>query len=260
MTDPTTIDFPFSEETKLTLLDADVVIPAGIPPLARHRTKWGMLSVPGTGTCTRLPVVIFMHGSRGLNNETRDFQDWLASEGIASVAPNSFARPHKVTYQSPAPKDIYEKAHIQRAEELALALDAVAAAPWVDCTRIFTAGSSEGAVAVARHASDKLAGRILFSWSCEDNYFVDGHKTAVRDGEPVLNVISLADPYFSPGSPFSDGSAIIGHGGNAFSNNPAAQIVLVPGAPHTLYHLPKIRSLVAGFLKLHMHAATESPA
>ena len=196
-------------------------------------------------------MVIFMHGSSGLSEATKDFQYWLAAQGVASVAPDSFARTERVTYKSPASKDIYEAVHVQRREELELAFAAVRSAPWADAGKLFLAGSSEGAVAVARYGGDSLAGRILFAWSCEDNYFVDGHRTAVKPGDPVLNVISLADPYFSPASPFSDGTQVTGHGGNAFSSNTAAEIVLVPGAPHTLYNLPQVRAVVKSFLNLY---------
>jgi dienelactone hydrolase len=235
----------------LTLMNADVVIPGGVIGRDQLATQWKYLGGEGATPSMRIPVVLFMHGSSGLSAATKDFQAWLAAQGVASVAPDSFARTNRLTYKSPAPKDVYEAVHVQRREELDLAFSAVREAPWADTGKIFLVGSSEGAVAVARHDDDRLAGRILFAWSCEDNYFVDEHRTVVKPGEPVLNVISLADPFFSPTSPFSDGERITGHGGNAFSSNQAAEIVLVPGAPHTLYNLPQVRAVVKSFLNLY---------
>jgi dienelactone hydrolase len=194
--------------------------------------------------------VIFLHGSSGLTDTTKQFQDWLAKHGVASVAPNSFARSNRLTYKSPAPKDIYETVHAQRTQEIELALAAVQATAWADTSKIFLAGTSEGGVSVARWAHGGFAGRMIFAWSCEDNYFVDGHRTAVKPGEPILNVISLSDPYFAPGSPLS-GTEVIGHCGKALFDNKAAEIVLVPGAPHTLYNLPQVRAVIKSFLGLY---------
>ena len=238
-------------DAMLTLMNADVVIPGGVIGDSQISAKWKCLCGESLSPAMRVPVVIFMHGSSGLSAATKDFQEWLAAQGVASVAPDSFARANRVTYKSPASKDVYEAVHVQRRDELHLAVAAVQNAPWVDAGIIFLAGSSEGAVAVARYGDAGLAGRILFAWSCEDNYFVDGHRTAVKPGEPVLNVISLADPFFSPTSPFSTGARVTGHGGNAFSSNQAAEIVLVPGAPHTLYNLPQVRGVVKSFLDLY---------
>jgi hypothetical protein len=40
----------------------------------------------------KVPVVLFMHGSSGLGLKAiADWQQWLASLGVASIAPNSFA-------------------------------------------------------------------------------------------------------------------------------------------------------------------------
>ncbi|RZI40518.1 alpha/beta hydrolase [Herbaspirillum sp. HC18] len=240
-----------ASDTIHTLMEADVVLPAGVITRTHLTTKWKYLPADEEKRIKPVPVVIFMHGSSGLSQATKDFQRWLADQGVASVAPDSFARAGRIKYKSPAPKDTYEAVHIQRSEELEATFAAVRAVPWANTEKIFLAGSSEGAVSVARYGNDHLAGRILFAWSCEDNYFVDGHRTVVKPDEPVLNVISLADPFFSPASPFSDGAQVTGHGGNAFSSNKSAEIVLVPGAPHTLYNLPQVRAVVKSFLALY---------
>ena len=50
----------------------------------------------------RVPVVVFMHGSSGLGLKAiGEWQQWLAEQGIASVAPDSFALPDRLTYKSP---------------------------------------------------------------------------------------------------------------------------------------------------------------
>ena len=54
------------------------------------------------------------------------------------------------------------------------------------------------ALRVARNADSAFAARLIYSWSCEDNYFVEAHATQVVADQPVMNVISSVDPFFSP--------------------------------------------------------------
>ncbi len=91
-------------------------------------------------------------------------------------------------------------------------------------------------------------GRIIFSWSCEDNYFVDRPETAVVQGQQVLNVISSTDPFFSPTNAWLGNAAASGHCARAFKDHPQASMVLIPGAPHTVLNLRAARQTVQGFL------------
>jgi len=201
-------------------------------------------------TRARVPVVVFLHGSSGLGLKAiGEWQQWLATMGIASFAPDSFALPGRVTYTSPVGKDFYEKIHALRGSEITLAVQALKDAPWADPRRLVLAGTSEGATAVARYAGDAFATRMIFSWSCEDNYFVETHRTAVRPEQPVLNVISATDPFFSRSNAWLGQPAAVGHCAAAFKDHPKASIVLIPGAPHTLLNLPAARQVVAGYLQ-----------
>lgn len=197
-----------------------------------------------------LPLVVFMHGSSGLGLAAiGEWQHWLAVMGVASLAPNSFALPDRLTYKSPVDKATYERVHALRLSEVVLATQAVAALPWVDKTRLVLAGTSEGATAVARYPGAEYAARILFSWSCEDNYFVQAHGTALPSDRPVLNVMSSTDVFFSGSNPWLGNPAPQGHCGASLKANKQASVVLIPGAPHTLLNLPQARHPVAGFLR-----------
>jgi dienelactone hydrolase len=100
----------------------------------------------------RVPVVVFLHGSSGLSLKAiGEWQLWLASLGVASMAPDSFALPDRLTYTSPVNKDVYEKIHALRASEIPLALKALGSAAWADTSRMVLAGASEGGPAVARY-------------------------------------------------------------------------------------------------------------
>lgn len=204
---------------------------------------------PRTGGAP-VPVVVFLHGSSGLGLKAiGEWQRWLAGLGVASVAPDSFALPHRITYKSPVSKAVYEQVHALRLSEVALALQALRQQPWADTSRLVLAGTSEGAAAVARHDGAGFAGRIIYSWSCEDNYFVQGHRSALPPGQPVLNVMSSTDVYFSPANAWLGNPAAKGHCGDALREHRNASIVLIPGAPHTLLNLPPARHATAGFLR-----------
>ena len=165
------------------------------------------------------------------------------------MAPDSFALPDRLTYKSPISPDIYERIHALRLSEVSLATQALRQAPWADPQRWVLAGTSEGAAAVARYKGQEFLGRIVFSWSCENNYFVRSHGTALPDDKPVLNIISSTDPYFSPANSWLGNPTAAGHCAAALRNNKQASIVLIPGAPHTVLNLPATRQPVAAFMR-----------
>jgi dienelactone hydrolase len=129
-----------------------------------------------------------------------------------------------------------------------MALAVLLKQPWVDPSRIVLAGTSEGAVAVARHSGTGFAARIVYSWSCEPNYFVVEPRNAFEIDKPVLNVISAVDPYFSQANPWLGNPSAKGHCADALKDNKKAAIVLIPGAPHTLLNLPQAREVTAAFM------------
>ena len=182
----------------------------------------------------KAPAVIFVHGSGGINPQIKAFQKRLADElGIASFTADSFQLPDRMTYTSPIDPMDYEKIHALRASELT--------------------GTSEGAVAVARYvraeAAPAEAGRIIFSWSCENNYHVVQHKTRIPDGMPVLNIMSSKDKYFSQANPYLGNHEAVGNCSKALQGNPNARIVLIKDAPHTLMNEPEAREAEDKFLK-----------
>ena len=208
----------------------------------------------------RVPVVLFLHGSSGLSLAAiAEWQLWLASLGVASLAPDSFALPDRITYTSPVDKATYEKIHALRMSEIGAGLSALRLRPWADPGRLVLAGTSEGAVAVARYTGTEFVGRIVYSWSCESNYFVTDPKNAFARDEPVLNIISSTDPYFSPANAWLGNPVAKGHCADALKDNKKATIVLIPGAPHTLLNLPAARSATASFLTEVLKPSPLSP-
>ena len=225
---------------------AAVVLPSSVTGGAIYS---GSFANAPKDTKARVPVVVFLHGSSGLELKAiGEWQLWLASLGVASFAPDSFALPDRVTYKSPVGKDVYEKIHALRASEIPLALTALRSAPWADTARLVLAGTSEGGPAVARYAGNEFAGRMLYSWSCENNYFVQDHRTAALS-QPVLNVMSSTDVFFSPSNSWLGNSAAKGYCGDALKDNKQATMGLIPGAPPTLLHVPAARHATMGFVR-----------
>lgn len=225
---------------------ADLVLPAAATGGAVFTGKFK--DAPASAK-TRVPVVLFLHGSSGLALKAiGEWQQWLATQGVASMAPDSFALPGRMTYKSPVDKDIYERIHALRASEIAPALAALKAAPWADTQRLVLAGSSEGSVAVARHAGNDFAAKVFFAWSCEANYFVQAPRSVFTAEQPVLNIISSTDPFFSRSNSWVGLPDAQGHCGVALKGLPKAAVVLIPDAPHTALNFPAARHAVAGFL------------
>ncbi|MBS0242260.1 MAG: alpha/beta hydrolase [Proteobacteria bacterium] len=232
---------------KEAIARASVAVPASVT----KGTVWsGLWRDAPRETAGKVPVVVFLHGSSGLGLKAiAEWQLWLAGLGIASIAPDSFALPDRVTYTSPIAKDDYERIHALRTSEIALAVAALKDAPWADPARLVLAGASEGGPAVARYAGPEFKARIMFAWSCEDNYFVKAHDTKIAPDQPVLNVISSSDPYFSTKNAWLGSGTARGHCAAAFAESKAATIVLIPGAPHTLMNLPQARAATRSFLE-----------
>lgn len=196
------------------------------------------------------PLVIVMHGSSGVAPAVKDYQIWLADElGLASVAPDSLAIPDRLTYTSPVDVALYERVHALRLAELDYALKASRDWSWVDRLRIVLAGTSEGAVAVGRYAGKEAAARLIYSWSCERNYFVTAPRLEIGPKEPILNVIAARDPYFSAANPWNKDYVVTGSCAAALKDDPKAEVMVIDADLHTILNRPEVRERTAQFLR-----------
>ena len=90
------------------------------------------------------------------------------------------------------------------------------------------------------------------------NYFVDAHRTSVLLDQPVLNVISGSELFFSASNAFIGKPDARGHFAAALARNKLATVVLIPGAPHALLDLPAARHATLGFVLVVLRA--QAPA
>ncbi len=201
---------------------------------------------------TKYPVVLFSHGSSGITPAIREFAAWLARDlGVATVIPDSTQTEDRLAYSSPVARDAYEKIHAMRLAELKFAALQLKSAAWFNGSYV-VAGTSEGGVAAARFSAEcgvaPEKGKIIFSWSCEPNYFVDAPGNVFYEKEPVLSVMSLNDKYFGTGNSYLDNPKAYGYPHEALKDNSCAALVLIPEAPHTLLNLVQTHGAVAAFL------------
>ncbi len=201
----------------------------------------------------RFPVLLFAHGSSGINEAIRQFSLYIAQKiGWAVVVPDSMQTADRLTYSSPVAKCDYEAVHAMRSAELAYSAQRLFEQPWFSGVYA-VAGTSEGGVAAARFDSAKLAirekAKLIFSWSCEENYHVEAPGNVLPRDLPVLNVMSMTDKFFSRANAYLDNDAAMGYAREALQNNPNASIVLIPQAAHTLLNLPQTRAAALEILE-----------
>ncbi len=222
--------------------------------LPQGKNKEPLLTTPVAANATeKYPVVLFSHGSSGITAAIREFANWLSRDlGVATVIPDSTKTENRLAYTSPVARDAYEKIHAMRLAELLYASLQLKSAAWFNGSYV-VAGTSEGGVAAARFSADSEAlvekGKIIFSWSCEPNYFVEAPGNVFGKNEPVLSVMSLNDKYFGVGNSYLDNPKAFGYPHEALKENACATLVLIPEAPHTLLNLAQTHGAVEAFLR-----------
>ncbi|CAE7229571.1 unnamed protein product, partial [Symbiodinium microadriaticum] len=168
-------------------------------------------------------------------------------------------------------KVYYERIFLLRRRELDWLLEHMPA--FMGSARLFLFGHSEGAMVAARYyhpaLAERLSGRIISAWSCEENYFV-GSKAGslICDGQceeraPVLNIIGTEDQFFSSrnfsvaaqvanSSVHYGSKKLLGHCLNSFGagNVRSSAVLLLQGASHdvSLTHDDASRSFLSEFL------------
>lgn len=197
------------------------------------------------------PILLFAHGSSGIG---APLKAPLPASSRASAGPSSHPIPS--CFPTALPIRLPSRAKTTSASMRCALRNSTmppgtlmkrpasrAAMPW----RV----RAKGGVAAARFTAPegrRESGRILFSWPAEDNYHVVSHQTHIPDDVPVLNIMSAEDKYFSRANPWLANPDALGHAGRTLAHHPQTSILLIPGAPHTLFALPQTESAVRAFL------------
>ena len=133
-------------------------------------------AVKNTGK--RFPVIVFLHGCLKVMGE---HSLWLADLGYIVVSPDSFQR------EGRAGICFGSKPHIlaMRDAEITYAREQLKKMDWVDQSRVFLAGVSEGGRAVADHSGKDFRAKIVMAYGC--------HADPISGSLPVLNLVGDLD-------------------------------------------------------------------
>lgn len=201
-----------------------------------------------------LPLVIFQTGSAD-RGQDKALARWFNGLGLAFLAPRSHLVPNRLTYQSPAPMEIYQRIHDLRRREIDYCLQRLEAAGLFDLNRIALIGLSEGAVAAATWNPARKCPRVILAWSMEDSYF-GRELTFPRDPNcPILNVIGGKDPFFGAQGSLASIEQVIGHGAEVLGDYPNAKVVIYPQCGHRVADDPQCEADVVNFVVQHLAPA-----
>lgn len=193
-----------------------------------------------------LPTVIYLHGCTGLRNAAVLRQ--LAAAGFAVIAPDSFARRYRPMQCRPRERRGGENLFVFdfRMSELAYAVHKLPELSWVDMTRLFLIGNSEGAVAAAHYRGDVFRARILAQWTCHGGHLVAG--ISAPPSEPILTFVQFNDPWYD--SRRTRGQA--GDCGRFLSGRPESQsVILSDEGRHDIFGNPTTMGKIVRFLRRH---------
>jgi len=103
---------------------------------------------------------------RDLENSARDQRS--VSGSLVKLVMSSLLQIHikekdGPTYSSPVPREFYEKVHEYRQAEIKYAVTRLSEIPFIDTSKMFLMGNSEGAFAAARYAGKEFKGRMILS-------------------------------------------------------------------------------------------------
>jgi dienelactone hydrolase len=112
---------------------------------------------------------------------------------------------------------------------------------WVDPSKIYLAGYSEGAAAVALYRGDEhFAGRIIYGWGCTGGDWWTGINGLVV---PVLAVIGSQDHYLQSANKYGRDCGLY------FSDRSNSRSIVIEGAPHNILRYTQTRAATKEFIE-----------
>ena len=201
-----------------------------------------------------LPLVIFQTGSAD-RGQDKALAQWFNGLGLAFLAPRSHLVPNRLTYQSPAPMEVYQRVHDLRRKEIDYCLHRLETAGLFDLSRLAVIGLSEGAVAAATWRPELKCPRVILAWSMEESYF-GREMTFPRDtGCPILNVIGGKDPFFGAQGSLASVEQVVGHGAEVLGDYPNAKVIIYPNCGHRVADDLQCETDVVNFVVQHLALA-----
>lgn len=183
----------------------------------------------------QLPTLVVLPGSKALGVEKTIAKYCCDTNGIALIYLDTHAIKNRPSYESPASKEVYNNIHQLRKAEVDLFIARQEELNWIDPQKMMLIGLSEGAVTAASYPGSSFGLRILISWPCEQNYFVDDVSLGGDNNTWFLNIIGYKDHFFGINSSLNSHLPIKGHGSEALQSYPNSKVVIFPNAGHRLF-------------------------
>jgi len=214
----------------------------------------GNIGLLNSSTLTReqkLPVALYLHGCSGFFSGDDFRMDWLARQGYATIAPDSFARSFYPDSCNVSTREawLYKPTIEMRQNDAAYALEQIRSFSWVDQDNVYIYGFSEGGLtAVTLNSTNPLhrtKARVVEGWNCISIPWEEYTGISSPDTEPLLTLFANQDPWLL-GEQITDSCA------NFISPTNGSQSVLIDYAPlntqHTLLEALEIQEIVLNFL------------
>ena len=134
----------------------------------------------------KFPVVIFLHGCLHVDGE---HAAWLAGLGYIVFSPDSFQREGR---RSSCARGVPKPGiHSMRQSEITYARKQLRKFDWIDQSRVFLVGMSEGGRAVADHTGAGFKAKVILAYNCEWG--------SVAGLLPMLNLVGDLDHKWGQG-------------------------------------------------------------
>jgi dienelactone hydrolase len=187
----------------------------------------------------RLPVVLYVHGCHGLDDDLTQWASVLTAAGYAVFAPDASARP-------PGCRDatLYQRGDLagfaSREAEVRYALRQLRTLRWVVQPSVFLLGFDHGGVIVAGWREREFAGFIVTGWTCTSPDVRHGLFTPAD--RPVLAIRWAEDPRFRDPAWNGDCEAHL-------ADRPGSRSLVLEGLGHSTAANPQAREAVVRFLR-----------
>jgi len=218
---------------------------------------------------TKKPKVLFFHGSGGIDKDIHTYIKLFHKLGhdvyapdhnkICKINPKMCKKADR--YSTSINKLIYDREKMDTKYKSALRLRSMEIKALMKKfypEKVILAGTSEGAIAVAKHNSKRIIGKILLSYGCGKTYFTKD-KLEIQK-MPVLNILGDKDEFFgkTKESVSSRLAKIEGYKYDGWCPHlPNIKVKILKGASHGFISDPKYYRIVKYQFKNFLNRLTE---
>lgn len=157
---------------------------------------WGELRFPPNMKADKVPVMVVMHSSAGINHNIYDWVEFFNKMGIATFMVDSFT-PRGI--QSTATDQSQLAIPTTSADGL-LALKLIATHPRIDASKIGVIGFSKGGVGAMTTSFEKLRAALVpgdLKYALHIPFYGGCVQYAKTSGSPILMFLGTKDDYFT---------------------------------------------------------------